>query len=116
MSYNIIDKTTGIIDSSYDQFDAANLILRNLNKKYHNKYEMKSTYSKKFVYNGNRPSEAQLWRINEIEKAYIGVSFQHTSKEAATKFLERYIHGGYKEERLIEPPTDEERYIMSMPL
>lgn len=115
MGYTIIDNKTNIPDVSYEQREVAELMLRNLNNYRDYSYRMQSS-SNKWTSNKNRPSEAQLWRINLIEQSRIGVKFKDITRTAATKFLERYIQGGYKEERLIEPQTDEERLIMSMPI
>lgn len=113
MSFLIIDNKTNIPDVSYEQPEVAELLVRNLNNYRNGSFRMEHSWNKT-IYNKNRPSEAQLWRINQIENP--SRKFTGITRQAASKYLDQHIHGGYKDMRLLEPETDEERYIMSMPM
>ena len=108
--YEIIKITTGEIDSSWKQKVAAEIILRNLNNKYNNNYKMQLSHNGKSVFNSNRPTEAQLYRINQLE--IYNPMFTGISKESATKYLKQYmkIKGDFI------PLTEEESKIMSQPI
>lgn len=113
MSYLIINNKNGATDVSYEQKEVAELLVRNLNNYRNGSFKIEHSWNKS-MYNKNRPSEAQLWRINQLELTF--EKFTGITKAAATQYLSKHMHGGYTDQAAIVPLTNEEKYIMSIPL
>lgn len=85
--YCIINKTARRVEAVYDDYIAANIIARNLNRSYNGKYE----FIIKESLIEDRPTSRQMYRIKQIE-AECNIEFQGITKTDAKLFLEKYIN------------------------
>lgn len=86
MSYCIINKTTGNLEGYYQNLKMAEIMARNLSKYYDGVHKFAITKDSTH----ERPSEQQMYRINQIEEHY-NIPFTGITRKAATKFLSEYI-------------------------
>lgn len=89
MPCDVVNIKTNKIDSSWDQLWAAELMCRNLNDYRKNSHKVDINYKKTFVDNRNRPSEAQLYLINQLE-AIRDVSWCGITRKSASDFISKY--------------------------
>ena len=86
MAYCIINKTNGNLEGYYYNFKMAEIMARNLS----NYYDGINTYAITKDSTHERPSEQQMYRINQIEEHY-NIPFTGITRKAATKFLSEHI-------------------------
>ena len=86
MSYCVMNKQNGCVECIYEEYDKAEIMARNLSNYYNGRYTFAITKDSRY----QRPTEQQMYRINQIEKFY-NIQFNGITRNAATKFLNEYI-------------------------
>ena len=83
--YCIINKDTKRIEGAYDDYTAAEIMMRNLSEHYSDMNFIITTGS-----TDDRPTSRQMYRIKQIESAF-NVEFQGITKTEAKIFLDKYL-------------------------
>ena len=83
--YCIINKDTKRIEGAYDDYSAAEIMIRNLNDRYTDTSFAITTGTTE-----DRPTSRQMYRIKQIENE-CNVVFQGITKTEAKLFLDKYL-------------------------
>jgi hypothetical protein len=83
--YCIINKDTKRIEGAYDDYSAAEIMMRNLNERYTDASFTITTGTTE-----DRPTSRQMYRIKQIENE-CNVVFQGITKTEAKLFLDKYL-------------------------
>lgn len=83
--YCIINKDTKRIEGAYDDYSAAEIMMRNLNERY-----IDTSFAITTGTTEDRPTSRQMYRIKQIENEY-NVIFQGITKTEAKLFLDKYL-------------------------
>lgn len=83
--YCIINKDTKRIEGAYDDYSAAEIMMRNLNERYTDTSFAITTGTTE-----DRPTSRQMYRIKQIENE-CNVVFQGITKTEAKLFLDKYL-------------------------
>lgn len=85
MGYCVINKKNGVVEGRYKYREHANILCRNLIA-YHN-----APYAVTKITENSRPTDKELYWINQIEKNY-NIQFTGITEESARKFLKEHIN------------------------